>query len=124
MPEINSKKNKQPKKGSGKSRKNSPKKSKLKKAPSGAGLKWKSTEEKKATRKISRQQTWIAIGTLVVFFLFILWAFVDDRPEWQKYEDEQREERAKNETLKAQQEKNRTYKKPIKKTTVLPGECS
>eukprot|EP01084_Bolivina_argentea_P231761 390738_1 len=28
------------------------------------------------------------------------------------------------ETVKAQQAKNRTYKKPIKKTTVLPGECS
>eukprot|EP01083_Nonionella_stella_P094915 266421_1 len=105
MPEINSKRNKTNKKSAPKKKHKKATNKKKKGLVTGAGLSWGSTEKIKEKKKYSRKQMYIVIGVIFLIFLFILWAFVDDRPEWQKQAAKKEAERRKNETLKQQKER-------------------
>lgn len=45
------------------------------------------------------------IAAIFVFFMFILWAFVDDRPEWQRQAAQREHERRQNESMAQRQER-------------------
>eukprot|EP01084_Bolivina_argentea_P236919 398293_1 len=105
MPEINSKRNTKKQKSSSSKRKKTTPPKKKKKLITAAGLKWKSTETTKEESKISRKQMYTAIGVIFAVFLFILWAFVDDRPEWQRMAQKREDMRRHNETLAQQRER-------------------
>eukprot|EP00486_Rosalina_sp_Unknown_P005740 CAMPEP_0201570744 /NCGR_PEP_ID=MMETSP0190_2-20130828/13118_1 /ASSEMBLY_ACC=CAM_ASM_000263 /TAXON_ID=37353 /ORGANISM="Rosalina sp." /LENGTH=556 /DNA_ID=CAMNT_0047994603 /DNA_START=38 /DNA_END=1708 /DNA_ORIENTATION=- len=110
MPEINSKRNNK-KTASPKSKKSKSKsqiiKNKGKKNGliTSQGMKWKSKETSVEETKFTKQQMYMVIGGIVLFFMFLLWAFVDDTPEWQKRAQAQEAERRRNETLAQQQER-------------------
>ena len=102
MPEINSKRVN--KKRASKAKKSKPKK-KRRGIITGDGVTWGSTETIKEEQKFTKQQMYMVIGGIIIFFMFILWAFVDDTPEWQKRAQRQEQERRRNETLAQQRER-------------------
>ena len=105
MPEINSRRNNKksatPKSKKSKSKSNQ----KKKKLITGAGITWKSKKKTIEESKFTKQQMYMVIVGIILFFMFILWAFVDDTPEWQKRAQAQEAERRRNETLAQQRER-------------------
>ena len=109
MPEISNRKNKKkhsPSKKKKKNKRNGVIGTPTNKLLTGAGLSWESTEDPKEEEKFSQQQIYMGIGVLFLIFMFVLWAFVDDRPEWKRRAQEQEMERKRNETLAKQKERN------------------
>ena len=106
MPEINSKRNNKKQSSPRSKSKSKAKQNKKKKDGliTSAGMKWKSKETSVEETKFTKQQMYMVIGGLILFFMFMLWAFVDDTPEWQKRAQAQEAERRRNETLARQKE--------------------
>jgi len=103
MPEINSKRNTKKQLASHRTKKKPS--TKKKGAITGTNLKWKSTSTTKSETAIPRKQLFLGLLGLFVFFLFILWAFVDDTPEWQRHAQQREQERRANETRAKQFER-------------------